>query len=127
METLFDFAVAAMKAQAEVNILCQQPVAHTDDPQTSYKAADKLVKSGIFHYSVEQVRDAIKRYCNVMMRPDFTAKEVADFISKEDRIDYFKLYIVIQKRKSILKNQGFIKETDREREERVVWELVYRS
>ena len=102
------------------------PLSHTNDPLTSFKSAEEIVKSGIFHYSVEQVRDAIKRYCNVFGL-DFTAKEVAEFISKEDEIDYYKLYITIQKRKSILKNAAFIKETDREREGCTVWELVYRS
>lgn len=126
METLFEFAAAGMKAQAEVNILCQQPLARDKDPMTSHIAAEEIVKSGKFHYSVEQVRQAIKRYCKVFGL-DFTAKEVAEFISKEDKIDYFKLYIVIQKRKSVLKNEAFIKETDRERDGGKVWELVYRS
>lgn len=99
------------------------PLSHTNDPQTSFEAAEELVNSGRFHYSVEQVRQAIKRYCNVFGL-EFTAKEVADFISKEDKLDYFKIYIVIQKRKSVLKNECFIKETDRERDGGKVWELV---
>lgn len=106
--------------------LFDQPLAHTNDPQTSFKAAEKIVSSGIFHYSVLQVRDAIKRYCKIFGL-DFTAKEVAEFISAEDEIDYYKLYIVIQKRKSVLKNAAFIRETDRERDGCTVWELVYRS
>lgn len=89
------------------------PLSHTKDSQTSYEAANKMVKSGKFHYSVEQVRQAITRYCKVFGF-EFTAKEVADFISREDRIDYYKLYIVIQKRKSVLANQGFLKITERE-------------
>ena len=102
--------------------LFDQPLSHTEDPRTSFDAADKIVTSGVFHYSVEQVREAIRRYCKVF-GCDFTAKEVAEFISKEDRTDYFKLYIVIEKRKSVLKNQGFIKETERKRDECKVWEL----
>ena len=120
--TLDEFAARIRKAQAEVNKLYS--LSHTKDRLTSFKAAEKIVESGVFHYSVEQVREAIKRYCNVMMRPDFTAKEVAEFISREDRIDYFKLYIVIQKRKSVLKNHSFIKETDMERDSCCVWRLV---
>ena len=98
-------------------------LAHRDDHLPSYKAAEKMVKSGKFHYSVEQVRQAIKRYCNVFGL-DFTAKEVAEFISKEDEIDYYKLYITIQKRKSILKNEAFIEETELERDGCCVWRLV---
>lgn len=120
--TLEEFAARGMKTQVEVDNLCNQPLAHTKDPITSYEAADKIVKSGVFHYSVEQVRQAIKRYLKVF-GPDFTAKEVAEFISEEDKIDYFKLYIVIEKRKSVLKNQCFIKETERERDDCKVWEL----
>lgn len=102
----------------------QYPLSHSKDPITSHKAAEKVVKSGMFHYSVEEVRKAIKRYCNVMMTPDFTAKEVAEFISREDRVDYFKLYIVLQKRKSILKHECFIKETELERDGCAVWRLT---
>lgn len=119
--TLFEFAARGARgarAQAEVHKLC-----HRDDSITSVKAAEKLVKSGKFHYSVEQVRQAIQRYCNVMMILDFTAKEIATFISNVDEIDYFKLYIVIQKRKSVLKNQAFIEETDTERNGHTVWRL----
>lgn len=119
---LFEFAVRGMRAQAEVNKLCQPPLAHTNDHLTSFEAAEKMVKSGKFHYSVEQVREAIKRYCKVYGL-EFTPKEVAEFISEEDKIDYFKLYIVIQKRKSVLKNEAFIKQTDRKRNDCAVWEL----
>lgn len=125
-DTLFDFAVRGARAQAEVNKLCNQPLSHTNDSKTSFKAAEKMIESGKFHYSVEQVREAITRYCKVFGF-EFTTKEVAEFISEEDNLDYFKLYIVIQKRKSVLKNQAFIEETDRERDECTVWELVYRS
>ena len=93
--------------------LFDQPSSHTKDPQTSYEAAEKVIKSGKFQYSVEQVREAITRYCKVFGF-EFTAKEVADFISKEDKIDYYPLYIIIQKRKSVLENQGFLIITDRE-------------
>ena len=99
------------------------PVAHTEDSKTSFKAADREVKSGRFQYSVEQVREAITRYCKVFGF-EFTAKEVADFISKEDEIDYFKLYIVIQKRKSVLANQGFLKITGRERDDCCLCEKI---
>ena len=99
-------------------------MSHTKDSVASFEAADKLVSSGKFRYSVEQVRLAIERYCKVMMRPDFTAKEVAWFIREEDDLDYFKLYIMIQKRKSVLKAD--YKETDRERGGCAVWEKKVR-
>ena len=100
------------------------PYAHAKDPQTSFDAGQKMIESGKFHYSVEQVRRAIKRFCKAKMRLDFTAKEVARFISKEDGIEYFPLYITIQKRKSVLRNQAFIKETGTEREDCGVCKLI---
>ena len=106
--------------------LFDRPFARDTDPITSHKAADKAVKTGLVDSSVKAVRDYIERYCNVHMRPDFTAKEVAEFISKEDRVDYFKVYIAIQKRKSILKDQDLIVEADRESDGCKVWEKKVR-
>jgi len=62
-----------------------------------------------------------------MMRPDFTAKEIAWFISEEDKVDYYKTYIMIQKRKSILKDRDFVQETNRERDGCAVWEKVFKK
>jgi len=58
------------------------PLAHSNDPVTSFKAAEQVQKSGKFQYSVNQVREAIIRYQRTMMRPDFTAKELAAYKSK---------------------------------------------
>jgi len=100
----------------------RRALSHRNDPQTSYRAADKAVNTGIVNSSVQAVQDYINRFCNVFQRPDFTPKEVAWFISEEDKVDYFKVYIAIQKRKSILKDKDFIVETDRERDGCKVWE-----
>jgi len=42
---LFEFAARGMKAQAEVNKLCQAPVAHRDDPESSFKTGEEFHKS----------------------------------------------------------------------------------
>lgn len=98
------------------------PYAHTDDPQTSFVAGQKMVESGRFHYSVEQVRQAIKRYCKEKGETDFTAKEVAKYISTKDDHPYYELYITIQKRKSVLR--GFIEDTNMVRKDCAVWKLL---
>jgi len=100
------------------------PLAHRNDPDTSFEAADKMVKSGKFQYSVNKVREAIKRYQRVMMRPDFNAKELALFISDEEQIDYFRLYYVIEKRLSVLEKENMIKRTNLERNNCQVWQII---
>jgi len=111
MKTLFDQSVK------------YPPASHKNDPITSFKAEDKHKQSGKFQYSVNQVREAIIRYQRTMMRPDFTAKELAAFISEEEQIDYFRLYYVIEKRLSVLEHI-LIKRTSEERNGCKVWQII---
>lgn len=99
-------------------------LSHRADPLTSFKAAERVQKSGKFQYSVNQVRQAIIKYQKAMRRPDFTAKELAAFISKEEQIDYFRIYYVIEKRLSVLKDEYLIKQTNLEREDCQVWQII---
>ena len=99
-----------------------RPLARDKDPITSHEAADKAVESGRVDTEIELVRRYINRFCNTFQRPDFTAKGVANWISEQDRIDYFPVYIMIQKRKSILYDRGFIEKTNlKERDGCAVW------
>lgn len=113
--TLFDFAVAGMKAQAEVNKLCNQPLAHTNDPITSYEAAEKMVESGNLTRQQESVLRIIQRYSR--NHRDFTPLELTDGHRTA-------LYFAIQRRKNELKNKGKIEETGEIREGLEVWRLV---
>ena len=97
------------------------PLARDKDPVASHRAADKIVESGYANSQVEIIWQYIERFCKAMMRPDFTAKEVAWYISREDDVDYYKTYITIQKRKSILKDRGLISEMNMERDGCTVW------
>ena len=98
-----------------------RPLARDKDPIASHKAADKVIESGYADSQVDKIWQYIERFCNAMMRPDFTAKEVAWFVSREDNVDYYKTYITIQKRKSILKDRGLITEMNMERDGCTVW------
>jgi hypothetical protein len=99
-----------------------RPLVRDKDSLPAHRAADKAIKSGRVESEVRRVREYINRFCNTFQRPDFTAKGVAAWISEQDKIDYFPTYIMIQKRKSILKDRGFIEETDLpERDGCAVW------
>ncbi len=71
-----------------------RPLAHRADPQTSYDAADKVVKSGELNRQERIVMDAIARHS----QPEgITAKE----LSAKSGIDYF----TIQRRLSGLEGR----------------------
>lgn len=103
MDTLFEFATRGMRAQAAVDKLCNKPLAHTNDPLTSFKAAEKMVRSGALSEQENQVFGWIKTYLknHPKKAKDFTAREIAmwRFANK---------YHVIQRRLSGLRNKGKI-------------------
>ena len=77
-----------------------QPLSHILDPATSYKAADRMVKSGELELQEIQVLDAIILFIKLFGMRDFTAKE----ISIEGSVSYH----TIQRRLSGLRNKGYI-------------------
>lgn len=86
--------------------LFEPPLSHTNDPITSFEAADRMVKSGALSRQERAVWKAVKWAINNMagcLSPDhcnFTAKELADWSG----ISYFK----IQRRLSGLHNKDKI-------------------
>ena len=81
----------------------QMPLSHTNDPQTSYNAADKMIKSGKLSSQEKLVFDAIRDYLTskvVYADLTFTARELSDTTN----IDYH----LIQRRLSGLNNKGKI-------------------
>lgn len=94
--------------------LFEKPLAHTNDPITSFDAADKIVKSGALSRQEKQVHKAIVKFFSVPNRP-FTARGLA-FVSN---IDYF----VIQRRLSGLHNKGKIQRTGEKRDGCCVWRI----
>ena len=113
--TLFDFAVAGMKAQAEVDKLC-----HKKDPDTSRVAAQKMIDSEKADRQRDEVYEAILRYCKTKKTTDFTARELADFTRKSAKFSHI-TYIVIQRRKHEIHQ---IKETAEKRIGYKVWKLT---
>jgi len=60
-DTLFEFVARGMKAQAEVNKLCNQPVAHTKDPKSSFKAGEEFHKSGKAESHYIKIMDFLRK------------------------------------------------------------------
>lgn len=81
------------KKKADINRLC-----HANDPETSRKAAEKMVESGKLSDQEFEVYLAIKEH---FLHTNFTAKE----LSKVSGINYY----TIERRLSGIKNKGKIK------------------
>ena len=94
--TLDEFATRGMKAQAAVDKLCNQPYAHTADPQTSFDAGQKMVESGELNRQQKEVHRAISVYTHTT----FTAKE----LSHRSGLNYWQ----IQRRLNELMNKYLI-------------------
>ncbi len=88
------------------------PLAHRNDPVTSYIAADKLVKSGRLSRQERRVFRAIEVYCCFS---NFTARGLSNYCG----LDYY----LIQRRLSGLKNKGKIERTGKKRNGQCVWRL----
>lgn len=116
MDTLFDFAVKGMKAQAEV--LC-----HAKDPETSREAAEKMIESGKLARQEKMIYNEIIRY-NEAWWKDFTTKDIAKWMAY--LMGYDKAYDICRKRFSGLKNKGKIERTGGKREGCCVWRLKER-
>jgi len=83
------------------NNLFDRPLSHTNDPETSYNAADRMLKSGALNRQEQKVCSAIVEF--IGFQPNtfgFTAKELPRYSG----ISYF----VIQRRLSGLRNKGRI-------------------
>lgn len=119
--TLFDFAANMARAQQKDNpyTSLESPYAHKDDPQTSFDAAEKMVKSGKLANQEMKVYIAIKDCLASMTFNTFTAKNIALWSG----IGYY----TIHRRLSGLHRKGKIKRTGEKRDNCCVWKLVHRS
>ncbi len=107
--------------------LYDRPLSHTNDPDTSYEAADKMIKSGKLQEQEELVLRAINDYLypdDIMeifgeeKREDFTAKQVAS--RTHFNIDYY----TIQRRLSGLFHKSKIERTGKKRDGCCVWRIL---
>jgi len=94
----------------------QPPLAHTNDPLTSFDAADKMVESGALARQERLVLVAIQDVCRALGRTDFTPKEIVKWNTRFD-------YHTIQRRLSGLRNKGKIERTGEKRGGCCVWKL----
>ena len=105
--------------------LFDRPLSHTGDPETSYIAADKMVKSGALNKQEWDIMFAIRRYKNVYAcdmksfcpeHEDFTARELSNYSG----INYY----TIQRRLSSLRHKGKIERTGEKRNGCAVWAVI---
>lgn len=121
-KTLFDHAAAlvtnSVASQRAVNKLCRR-----GDPETSYEAAEKMVKSGNLNRQEQKVLNAIKTH--LYWRKHFG--ESKDFTAKELNYSRGINYYTIQRRLSGLHNKGKIERTGEKRDGCMVWRLAERK
>jgi len=97
----------------------QPPLAHTNDPQTSFDAADKMVESGRLNDQEQDIYSSIYHYITRDFHKDFTPKELAYWMLGDTKENYF----IIQRRLSGLYNKGKIERTGEKRNGCCVWKL----
>ncbi len=90
------------------------PLAHKNDPITSYEAADKMIKSGKLSKQEEEIYCAILRIY-APINCEFTAKQLSDTTG----INYY----TIQRRLSGLRQKSKIERTGEKRDGCCVWRL----
>jgi len=93
----------------------QIPIAHRDDPITSYEAGDKMLKSGQLQRQESLVLKYIRYYGFKQTFIDFTAKELSEY----SHLSYY----LIQRRLSGLHRKGKIERTGQKRGGCAVWRL----
>jgi len=97
------------------------PLSHRDDPQTSYVAADNMIKSGALSSQEEDVLGEIN--IHVGKDKDFTAKELA-WESQDKFYGSGISYYTIQRRLSGIHRKGLIERTGEKRDGCCVWCLI---
>ena len=98
--------------------LFSPPLVRAKDPETSHKAAEKMVISGALNKQEKEVYDAISRYA--IMFPDFTTKDIALAMLS---MPYYKAYDICRRRFSGLERNDKIELTGDRRDECRVWRL----
>lgn len=110
---------------SKVGTLFDRPLAHTNDPQTSFDAGQKMVDLGKLNRQEQAVYEAIlkRAYLLGSIGPDFTPKEIAAWVEG----DYNKNYYIAQRRLSGLRAKGKIERTGEKRDGCCVWRLSERK
>jgi hypothetical protein len=103
------------------SITLARTLSHRDDPDTSRKAAKKMVKSGTLSRQERRVYETIKRYVRCYEDADFTTKTIA--IRMTD-YPYHKAYEICRRRFSGLFNKFKIVLTGEVRDGCRVWKLL---
>ena len=93
-------------------------IARNTDPDTSKKAAEKMVKGGKLDEQEKKVWEEIKFYIYETHNKDFTAKELSKW--EWSNLSYF----IIQRRLSGLRNKGKIAKTGEVRNGCAVYKMV---
>jgi len=95
------------------------PLSHTNDPQTSFAAADKMIESGALSFQEQEVYNDIRHYIIDGQHKDFTPKEMAHWQTGDKTENYHR----IERRQSGLLNKGKIERTGEKRDGCCVWRL----
>lgn len=96
---------------------------HKNDPQTSYDAAERMIKSGALGRQEQEVYGAIRTTPGSAMQSfDFTTKDIALQMSDES-FPYWKCYDTCRRRFSGLHNKGKIERTGEKRDGCMIWKL----
>ena len=93
-------------------------LARAKDPETSHKAAEKMVVSGALNKQEKEVYNAILR--NAIMFPDFTTKDIAIVMLS---MPYWKAYDICRKRFSGIERNDKIELTGDQRDGCRIWRL----
>jgi len=102
--------------------LFDRPIAHTNDPQTSYAAGDRMIRTGALSKQERQVFKAIKDYMYIHI--DFTAKDIAGMMSVGRIAEYQENYFKASRRFSGLNRNGLIERTGERRDDCCVWRMT---
>ena len=108
MDNLFQLGVNLSKGLRDEDEDISRVLAHTDDPQTSKDAAEKMVKSGALNRQEQWVYNLIVRYVNshpLDCDKNFTTKDIAHWTYA---VAYDKAYDICRKRFSGLRDKGKI-------------------
>ena len=98
------------------------PLAHSNDQITSYRAGERIARTGELSRQEREVHQACKDYLAIHV--DFTAKDIAGIMSVKNIRNFQDNYYKVQRRFSGLHRKGFIERTDKRRDDCCVWRLV---
>lgn len=99
------------------------PLAHRNDPITSYRAGERMVRTGKLNKQEREVLRACRDYLSI--HDDFTAKDIAGMLSVGNTRSYTEQYFKVQRRFSGLRRKGYIERNGETRDDCKVWRLKW--